>query len=140
MIVRPRTRNHTAAAALCMLLTVILIAPITVVAQEPTSKPLTFTPLTKDSRIFQPGQEKDTPAFLNLIFKLGVGVAALLAVIMIVVGGFEYMTSEIPGAKNDGKDRIRGAIYGLLLVLLTWLILTTVNPDILNFSIRFPSN
>ena len=60
-----------------------------------------------------------------------IGIAAVLAVVMIVMGGIEYMTSELIGNKEAGKDKIRNAIFGLLLALGAWTILNQINPDIL---------
>jgi len=50
---------------------------------------------------------------------------------MIVIGGIEYMTTELISSKEAGKERIRGAILGLLLALGAWTLLNQINPDIL---------
>jgi membrane-bound lytic murein transglycosylase B len=50
---------------------------------------------------------------------------------MIVMGGIEYMTTELISSKEAGKERIRNAIFGLLLALGAWTILNTINPNIL---------
>jgi type IV secretory pathway VirB2 component (pilin) len=70
--------------------------------------------------------------YLNVMIKFFIGICAVLAVIMIVVGGIEYMASELPGNKEAGKDRIQHAIWGLVLALSAWTLLYTINPDILN--------
>jgi len=72
----------------------------------------------------------DIGAFFNSVFRVGIGVAAVLAVIMIMIGGFEYLTSDIPGRKSDGKDKMTGAVSGLLLILLSVVLLNVINPDI----------
>ena len=94
-----------------------------------------FVPLQTVGGVIEEGQEQELGDFLNGVFRIGVGAAALLAVLMITIGGFEYMTSTIPGVKADGKSRIVGAILGLLLILLSWLILNIINPDILSFDL-----
>ena len=73
--------------------------------------------------------------YLNMMIKLFIGICAVLAVIMIVVGGIEYMTSELPGLKSEGKDRIVQAILGLLLALGAWTLLNTINPNLLDSSL-----
>ncbi len=73
--------------------------------------------------------------FLGQAFQFGLAVAAALAVVMIVWGGVEIMLSESMFKKEDGKKKIQDAIWGLLLALVSWLILFTINPDILNFKI-----
>lgn len=70
-------------------------------------------------------------AYLNIMIKLFIGICAVLAVIMIVMGGIQYMTSELISSKEAGKERIRNAIFGLLLALGAWTLLNTINPDLL---------
>ena len=74
-------------------------------------------------------------AFLAQAFQFGLAIAAALAVIMIVWGGVEIMLSESMFGKLDGKKKIWDAIWGLGLALVSWLILYTINPDILNFKL-----
>jgi len=55
------------------------------------------------------------------------GIAALIA---LIIGGFRYMTSTgNPTALADAKDRITSALIGLALLLGSWLILRTINPE-----------
>ena len=52
--------------------------------------------------------------------------------VMIVIGGIEYMTSELVSSKKAGIERITNAILGLLIALTAFLILNTINPNLLN--------
>lgn len=70
--------------------------------------------------------------YLNILIKLFLGIAGVLAVVMIVWGGVQYMTSELISSKEEGKKSITNAIFGLLLALGAYLILNTINPDLLN--------
>jgi hypothetical protein len=70
--------------------------------------------------------------YLNLMISLFIGICAVLAVIMIVAGGLEYMGSELITSKEHGKDRIKNAILGLLLALGAYIILHTINPQLLD--------
>ena len=63
-------------------------------------------------------------------------MACVLAIIMIIWGGLQYATQDIPGAKQEGKDRILQAILGLILVLSPALVFSIINPNILNLSIN----
>jgi hypothetical protein len=69
---------------------------------------------------------------LKSVYNFGVAAAAVLAVLMIAWGGVEYMTTEAFEGKSDAKGKIWNAILGLLLVLSSYLILWTINPDILS--------
>jgi len=70
--------------------------------------------------------------YLNIIIKLVLGIAGVLAVVMIVFGGIEYMTSDLVSSKEAGKEQITHAILGLLLALGAYLILNTINPQLLS--------
>ncbi len=60
-----------------------------------------------------------------------VGIAGLSAFIMLIWGGFQYLTSAgNPTAIGDAKDRIKSALLGLLIILTSWLILQVINPDL----------
>jgi hypothetical protein len=77
----------------------------------------------------------DLGLFLSQAFQFGLAIAAALAVVMIVYGGVEIMLSESLFSKEDGKKKVWDAVWGLLLALVSWLILYTINPDILNFKL-----
>jgi hypothetical protein len=97
---------------------------------------LSYTPLEQDA--FSSGVQNSTgdlTLFLQEAFQFGLALAAALAVIMIVWGGVEIMLSESVFKKEDGKKKIQDAIWGLLLALVSWLILYTINPEILNFKL-----
>lgn len=64
------------------------------------------------------------------LFTLLIVIAGILALIMIVVGGITYVTSESFGGKGKGKDYIINAIIGLVLALGAWVILNTINPNL----------
>lgn len=91
---------------------------------------------------FDPTKEKggDLGNYLNLMIKLFIGICAVLAVIMIVIGGLEYMTNELISHKEEGKKKILGAVFGLVLALGAWTLLYTINPDLLNTSLSSLEN
>ncbi|MDD5318396.1 MAG: pilin [Candidatus Pacebacteria bacterium] len=93
-----------------------------------------YTPLTNIGN-FVSATPVDFPTYLNSMYKLGIAAAGVLAVIMIVVGGIQYMTSEAIGSKEEGKDRIWSAIWGLVLALMSFIILNTINPKLLNLNL-----
>lgn len=79
----------------------------------------------------------DLGSYITSIFGIALGIAGVLAVLMIVIGGIQYMASgNNPGQKNLAKERITAAILGLLLVASSVLILTVINPNLLNFQLE----
>ncbi len=77
--------------------------------------------------------------YLGWLFPFALTVAAILAVIMIVIGGLELAGGGNEGLKTSGKKKIEGAIYGLLLAVSAFLILHTINPDLVNMSLSIGS-
>ena len=73
----------------------------------------------------------DIGAYLQSLYTFGVSAAAGLAVIMVIWGGIEYITSASGEGKGGGKEKITSAILGLLLALGSYIILNTINPELL---------
>jgi len=76
--------------------------------------------------------------YLNRIYKLGIAITGILAVLFIVIGGFQYMLSESVFDKGAGRDKITAALGGLILALASWMILNTINPDLIKFNLKLP--
>lgn len=95
----------------------------------------TYTPLAPLPGIDKPIDfTKECPLgnYLNIVINLTIGLIAVIAMVMIVMGGIEYITSELISSKASAKERITGAIVGLLIALGSYLILNTLNPNLLN--------
>jgi hypothetical protein len=73
--------------------------------------------------------------YIVYIFELMIALAVLAAVVMCIVGGFEYMLTESVTTKLNAKATIENAILGLAGALGSWLILYTINPNLVNVSI-----
>ena len=76
--------------------------------------------------------------YIKGIIQLVIGIIGVLAVLMIVVGGIEYMSTVSIGEKEGAKSRITNALIGLLLALSSYTILNTINPDLVNLKIHLP--
>lgn len=73
--------------------------------------------------------------YINRLFTLVISLSAILAVLVIIYGGFEYMTASAGITKKNGSERIQGAVTGLLLLLSVTLILQVINPCILEITV-----
>ncbi|MFZ3020027.1 MAG: hypothetical protein WA051_00710 [Minisyncoccia bacterium] len=81
-------------------------------------------------------QPVDLANYLTNIIKLTIGLAAALTVIMIIVGGFQYISTDAMSGKSEGKQRIMNALAGLALALFSYAILYTLGGDKLtNFNL-----
>lgn len=70
--------------------------------------------------------------YLSGMFRILIGTAGILAVIMIVVCGVKYMGSgDNSGARTEARDCIKNALFGVLIAIAAWLLLNTINPILL---------
>lgn len=95
------------------------------------SVPLTFTPNVPIPNLFTGGVVDGTlfGRYVNSFYIYFAGVAGILAVIMIMYGGFHYITSlGNPQRMNQGKEIISNALIGIILVLTSYLLLNIINP------------
>jgi hypothetical protein len=113
-----------------VILTVILL----ISAVAPALYAQTYTPLVTDNNIIS--NTDSVGDFIAQIYKVGVAVAVFLSVLMIILGGAEYVTSVIPAVKTDGKTKIQNALVGLLIALGSYMILYTIDPNLVSFNVR----
>jgi hypothetical protein len=91
-----------------------------------------FVPLETSSPWAKSIDPNKPAEFFQSVFNTGLAIAATLAVVMIMYGGVKYMTTDAWNNKEEAKEIIQNAVYGLVLALVSYLILYTINPDILN--------
>lgn len=130
------TKKHVSVFLILVLFFVALglfTGPNQNVVSAAEGDPLGYTPLAPLPGIGDTGPISSLPNYLISMFQLLIGVAAALAVIMITLGGIEYMSTDSMFGKNDGKHKIEQALLGLLLAVSAWLILHTINPATLEF-------
>ena len=75
------------------------------------------------------------PQCINQIYIWSLGIGALLALLMTIIGGYTYMTAAGNAEQAaNGISYIWGAAIGLALLFTAYLLLNTINPDLVNFS------
>ncbi len=96
--------------------------------------PGSFIPLTNLPGLSGEGQ-RTLADYINVLFRLALGVGAMLAVIQIAYAGTRYMMTDAFGTKEQAKKDITGALLGLLIMLSTVVLLGLINQDILNINV-----
>ena len=72
--------------------------------------------------------------YLTWVYKFVLALAGFLAVMMIVIGGVEYIISGAnENMRGEAKKRISNAIWGLVMALAAYLVLYTINPSLVDF-------
>lgn len=78
----------------------------------------------------------DLPAYISAIYKVALIVVTLSAVLMLSIGGFMYLTSAgNTSSISTAKGIIYDSLIGLVIALSAWLILYTINPDLVEITL-----
>ena len=105
--------------------------PLAALAQDTS-----FIPLTQNTPFLEGAGDASTlPVFLNNLYKICIGLAAVIAVLQIMRAGVMYMGGDSVTEKKEAKNLIGLAIGGLILVLSPVVVFGIINPDILSLKI-----
>ncbi len=81
----------------------------------------------------------DMISYIIALHKFAVILAAILAVIFMMIGGFLWLASAgNSGMVSTGQNFIKGSVIGLILTLFSWYILYAINPNLVKLSITEP--
>lgn len=94
--------------------------------------PLTYTPMAPIPG-FNPGGS--IPEFINAVYKLLIIVGSMFAVIKIAYAGTKYTMSDVVSSKQSALSDIKGVFLGLAILLLPFVVLQTINPDLIKLNI-----
>lgn len=70
--------------------------------------------------------------YVNAFYEWAFYAALIIAVVMIMIGGLQYMVGKGVGDVQKAKSRISNAIIGVVILLGAYTILATVNPALIN--------
>jgi len=117
-------------------LIVILIFTICIFNFSSTFAYQFLTPLPGEAETIK---ENLLSTYLSWLFRFALAAAAFLAVLQITIGGIQIIfggASET--ARTNAKARISDAIWGLLLALGSFLILSTISPQFTDMKLTIP--
>ena len=77
-------------------------------------------------------QQNEFIPYLKDVINFGFAVIGILALFMLIIGAYQYLIAAGSGNVADAKDTILSALLGLILGLCAWIILNTINPDLVN--------
>lgn len=112
--------SKTKKTILFFAIALVLFVPILVYAVEP------YVPIEEIPLI---GKPSEVTAYLKGIFQFGVAAIAIVSMIAIMIGGYLYIFSA-GGKTEKAKQMITNALLGLGLALTSWIIVYTINPDL----------
>ena len=109
-------------------LVILILAPLSVLGQEidPAGSGPNFT-----------NTPQSLQEVIQNIFNLALMVSGILAFGAVIYGAFMYTFSAgNPGMQSDARDQILQAFLGLALLLGSYLILNTINPNLTRITLN----
>jgi di/tricarboxylate transporter len=132
-----RSRHYIPFILASVLLCGILF-PFTIRAVETKYDLLTPLPSTTGGAPQTQADTSDPIAYIRMLYQLLISLAVVVAVFMIVLGGIRRMTAGGNEASvKAAKTMINQALLGLLLLTTAYLILYTINPNLLKLDAIF---
>lgn len=79
----------------------------------------------------KPDETTKLPDYINYLFNFAIAIAGIVALGVIVWSGIKILMSpDQPETKKDARSKITGALLGIIILLASYLILTTINPQL----------
>lgn len=123
-----------------IIITILLSITIAVTVQPVNAQTITATPAatisssgqgTKGNYVSGMFGTSGLQDYVNSIYKWAVALGAAIAVGMIIWGGYTYATSAGDIEKiNNAKEKIVGAVIGLIILLAAFLILQSIATNV----------
>lgn len=74
----------------------------------------------------------DAPGLAAFLVKLIVGIAGGVALLLLIIGGAQFIASGgDPDSLDEAKEKITAAVSGILLIIFSLLVLKVIGVDIL---------
>ena len=118
----------------------VLAASVTTSSNE-SSGALKFTPQVglpgfMSEYVFTENSTMPIAKLMGSLFKYGIQIIGLIAIVVIMAGGFIWVTAGGSSAKvGEAKQWIFSGLSGLILILSSYLLLRTINVKLVNFNI-----
>lgn len=71
--------------------------------------------------------------YISGIYKYGIGIVGILATVVMMFGGFLYLTAAGDKSRiTEAKEWIKASLTGLVIAMSSYMILYQVNPELIN--------
>lgn len=113
------------------------IFPVIAAVEDPlTFRPQVGLPGFENEIVMEENDVSYIAKMIQAFYNYGLSIGGILAAIVLMAGGAIWLTSAGSSDKvSQAKDLIIGSITGLILLFGAWIMLNTINPDLLNFRI-----
>ncbi|OHA00712.1 MAG: hypothetical protein A3H71_01010 [Candidatus Sungbacteria bacterium RIFCSPLOWO2_02_FULL_48_13b] len=118
---------------LCLLLLILLLAPAHLAFAETGQATATAEP---PATAGDPAAQEKFYGALQNFYLLGLSLVGLAALLVMVWGGIEYMSSgESQTRATQGKKWIWNGLSGIAIAAFAYALLYTINPDLVKLRI-----
>ncbi len=101
-----------------------------------------YTPIAPLPGTFTGAEGSETTnmaLYLSGLLKLLIALGAALAILFAIIGGTQYVAASInPSAKADALEKVQNALIGLAIILTSYLLLNSINPNLVRFDFILP--
>ncbi len=81
----------------------------------------------------------DLAQYIENLYRVAIGIAAILSAAMLMIGGLQWLTSGGSDQAGKARERIMNSVIGLLLTIFAYIILNTINPALVHMQMpRLP--
>jgi hypothetical protein len=81
------------------------------------------------------GQGTGLASYLNRLYIITIGIGAIIAFIKIAMAGVKWSMSDVVTDKGAAKEDIKGALLGLAILLIPFIVLNTIYPGLTSLNI-----
>lgn len=75
--------------------------------------------------------------FTKYLYEWGIALGGVATFVAFVIAGFQYITSiGNPQTMKDAIARIKSAMFGLVMLLSSYVLLETINPELVSFKLK----
>ena len=125
-----------------LLLTILLLCLFLTLAGFVQAEKTTIIDYPDLSGATKPGKAdpgEELPRLIQYIFIFSLSIVGVIGLAAITIGAFGYLTAVgNPQKAADAKDKIFSALLGIILLLGSFLLLRTINPDLLKLGVDVP--
>lgn len=115
--------------AFCVVLFTLYTGGVPVFAETGGYVPIVGIPgLTNDGT-------RSLADFFNTAYVVLIGLGALFAVLKISLAGVKYSLSDLISSKSEARNDIYGSLLGLAILLIPYIVLSTINPNLVNLNV-----
>ena len=109
-----------------VLIIIILIVPLFAFAQT--------NPCAINTAAVGTSSAASLPKCVNKIYVWALGLSVILALLMLILGGYYVMTARGNAEQaSKGKEFIASALVGVVLLFAAYLLLNQINPNLVKF-------